>query len=201
MKLSQSRRGFLLAVLAGACLLPSSVSTAATTVLGSGPDSSFMVLQSPNLGARTYEIKYTFSSGTSQDGYFLLSQVLASDPTLTAGIANYGTASNPNYFLNQFTYNSVTEVSVSSFPYAPYWAQWVSGGAAGYPSALPVAGGTWTSGSGMSAPYRFIAPGSWDAFYYSDGRTAPSISPVPETSSALLAVLGSMVIFRRRRNG
>jgi hypothetical protein len=196
MKLSQSRRGFLLAAFAGACLLPSSISNAANVIIGSGPDTSYLVLQSTNLGIRTYEINYTFGSSAAQDGYFLLSQVLGSVPTLTAALTNYGSAATPNYFVSQFSFNSITEGSAGP----NYWAQWVSGGAAGYPSASPIASGTWTSGSGMSAPSRLIAPGSWDAFYFSDGRTAPSVSPVPETSSALLAVLGSFVIFRRRRN-
>ena len=198
MKSSPSRRGFLLAVLTGVCLLPSA-SIAAITVLGSGPDSSYLVLESPNLGVRTYEVHYTYNSGGSQDAYFLLSEVLSADPLLTAGIGNFGTPSAPNYFVNSFTFNSVTETSVSSPPYVPYWAQWVSGGQAGYPTALPVASGTWDYGSGISSPYRLIAPGSWDALYYSDGSTAPSVAPIPETSSALLAVLGSLVVFKRHR--
>lgn len=200
MKSSPSRRGIFLAVLVGVCLLPS-VSNAATTVVGSGPDSSFLVLQSPNLGVRTYQIHYTYTSGGSQDAYFLLSEVLFADRLLTAAIANFGMPSAPNYFVNSFTYNSITETSVSSSPYVPFWAQWVSGGQAGYPTASPVASGAWDFGSGISSPYRLIAPGSWDALYYSDGTTAPSVSPVPEMSSALLGVLGSLVIFRRRRNG
>ncbi|MES2439856.1 MAG: hypothetical protein V4584_12340 [Verrucomicrobiota bacterium] len=199
MKLSQSRRGFLLAVLAGACLLPS-ISTAATTVVGSGPDSSFLVLESPNLGVRTYEIHYTYNSGASQDGYFLLSQVLASDTSITTSLINYGTVPAPNYIVDAMTFNSVTETSVSVSPYVPYWSHWVSGGQAGFPSASPVASGTWGFGSGISSPYRLIEPGSWDALFYSNGSTQPSVSPIPETSSALLGVIGSFVIFRRRRN-
>jgi hypothetical protein len=199
MKSSPSRRGVLLAVLAGSCLLPS-VSTAAITVLGSGPDSSFLVLQSPNLGVRTYEIHYTYSSGTSQDGYFLLSQVLASGSSITSVLINYNTPSLPNYITDSFTFNSVTETSTPWPDPGPAWSHWVSGGQAGWPAAAPIASGTWQFGSGMSAPYRLIEPGSWDAFYYSDGVTTPSVSPVPEMSSVLLGALGSLVIFRRRRN-
>ncbi len=199
MKLSQSRRGFLLAVLAGACLLPS-VSTAAITVVGTGPDSSFLVLESPNLGVRTYEIHYTYSSGTSQDGYFLLSQVLGSDSTITAALSNYGSVAAPNYIVDAISLNSVAETGVSSPPYAPYWSHWVSGGQAGFPAASPIASGTWGYGSGLSAPFRLIAPGSWDALSYSDGSVAPIVSPVPEPSAALLGVAGALVIFRRRRH-
>lgn len=198
MKLSQSRRGFLLVAIAGTCLLPS-ISIAANIIVGTGNDTSYLVLQSTNLGVRTYVIHYTYSAGTSQDGYSLLSQVLALDNSVTASLSNFGTLATPNYIVNSFTYNSVTETSVSSSPYVPYWAHWVSGGEAGYPTASPVASGAWDYGSGVSAPFRLIAPGSWDALYYSNGSTAPSVAPVPETSSAVLVILGSLVIFKRRR--
>lgn len=200
MKPNQSRRGFLAVVIAGACLLPS-ISSAATMVVGTGSDTSYYVLQSPNLGVRTYEVRYTYNASLLQDEYFLINQVLAGDTSLTADLDNsFGTPSNPNYLLNSLTYNSVTELGVSTPPYTPYWAQWVSGGQAGFPTASPVTSGSWTFGSGMSAPYRLIAPGSWDARYFSDGSSAPSIVPVPETSSALLAILGSLVAFKRRRH-
>jgi len=200
MKPNQSRRGFLAVVIAGACLLPS-VSNAATIVVGTGPDTSYYVLQSPNLGVRTYEVRYTYNASLMQDEFFLISQVLAGDASLTAVLDNsFGTVNNPNYLLNSITYNSVTELGVATPPYTPYWAQWVSGGQAGYPTASPITSGSWTFGSGMSAPYRLIAPGSWDARYFSDGSSPPSVAPIPETSSALLTLLGPLVIFRRRRN-
>ena len=203
MKLSQSRRGFLLAVVAGTCLFPS-ISHAANIVVGTGNDTSYLVLQSTNLGVRTYEIHYTYSSGTSQDGYFLLGQVLAGDSSIAVSLSDYGTPSSPNYIVDSFTFNSVTETGVFAPPYVPYWSHWVSGGEAGYPTASPIASGSWDYGSGISAPYRLIAPGSWDGLFYSDGSTAPSVAPsvapIPETSSALLAVLGSVVLFKRRRN-
>jgi len=203
MKSSPSRRGIFLAVLAGVCLLPS-VSNAAITVVGSGADSSFLVLESPNLGVRSYEIHYTYNASSSQDTYFLLSVVLSSEPSLTAGIGNFGTSSAPNYYVNSFTYNSITETSVSSAPYVPYWAQWVAGGA-GFqnpdysfnPGAAPT--GSWSSGYGIST--HLVTPGSWDALFYSDGNTQPSVAPVPETSSVMLGMLAALVVFRRRRNG
>jgi hypothetical protein len=195
MKLSQSRRGFLAVVIAGACLLPS-VSSAATILVGSGPDTSFLVLESPNLGARTYEIRYTYNASASQDGYFLLSQVVTFDSNYTLDLNNdYGTPSAPNYFLNSISYNNVADTGAGS-----YWAHWVARGQAGYPTASPKPAGTWSLGSGISSPYRLIAPDSWDALYFSDGNFAPSVAPVPETSSALLTLLGSLVIFKRRRN-
>lgn len=199
MKSSPSRRGFFLAVLAGACLLPS-VSNAAITVIGSGSDTSYLVLESPNLGVRTYEIHYTYNSGTTQDGYFLLSQVLASESSITSGLLNYGSPSSPNYITNSFSSGGITETNTPWPDPGPSWSHWVSGGLAGYPTASPQPAG-WQFGSGISAPYRLISPGSWDALFYSDGATQPGVSPIPETSTALLGLIGSFVIFRRRRNG
>ena len=199
MKTSQSRRGFLLAVVAGACLLPS-VSHAANIIVGSGSDTSYFVLQSTNLGERTYEVHYTYSPGTSQDGFFLLDQIMAADTTITLVLNDFGSSQAHNYFVDSITYNGVIEANDFSPPdFAPYWSHWVSGGEAGFPTPSPVASGTWGLGSGISSPYRLIAPGSWDALYYSDGLSVPSVAPVPETSSAFLAVLGSVAIFKRRR--
>jgi hypothetical protein len=198
MKLNQSRRGFLLAVLAGVCLLPS-ISRAAYINVGTGNDTSYLVLESPNLGTQTYAVNYTYDMNQPQDGYFLLSQVAqATTSTLTMDIINYGSGT-PNYILNSITFNGTTEINASSSPYTPYWAQWVSGGEAGYPSESPVASGTWSFGSGLSDPYRLIVPGSTDALYFSDGNTAPTVAPIPETSSAMLSIIGSLVIFKRRR--
>ena len=207
MKLSQSRRGFLAVVIAGVCLLPS-VSSATTTVVGTGPDSSFLVLESPNLGVRTYEVRYTYSSGASQDGYFLLGQVIASDANYSISLTNYGSIPAPSYFVNSISYNGTPETNNPLPPdYAPYWVHWVSGGM-GYQDPPPTYSfnpgvptpGIWTTGYGISSPSRLIAPGSWDALFFSDGASAPSIAPIPETSSALLALFGSLVIFKRRRS-
>jgi hypothetical protein len=198
MKPSKSRRGFLAVVIAGACLLPS-VSSAATTVVGTGPDTSYFVLESPNLGIRTYEIHYTYNAGNPQDAFFLLNQVLAADLSVTASILNFGTPTEPNLFVNSFTFNLITETSASSSPFVPFWAHWVAGGEAGFPTAAPVTTSDWVAGSGISSPFRLIAPGSSDALYFSDGNTKPSISPIPEPSVALAALLGSFVWLASRR--
>ena len=199
MKLSQSRRGFFLVVLAGACLLPS-VSSAAVTVVGTGPDSSFLVLESPNLGVLTYEVRYTYNPGSPLDAYFLLREVQTAESYVIVK-SNYGTASAPNYFIDSIN----GEASTFSPPYL-YWAQWVSGGF-GFQGPPPTYNfdpgvptlGIWTEGFGVST--HTITPGSWDALVYSDGSTQPSIAPIPETSSALLSILGTTLVFRRRRNG
>jgi hypothetical protein len=197
MLLRKIRRGFLPAAVAGLCLL-SSATHAANILVGTGPDTSYFVLESPNLGSRTYEISYTYDAMAMQDGFTLLNSLFGADSMLTADIVNYGPAMAPNYFVNAFTFNSVSEVAASSSPFVPYWAHWVSGGDAGFPSANPVASETWTEGFGISSPYRLIEPGSWDALVYSDGSMAPSVAPVPEPSAVLMVVAGSLVLLRRR---
>lgn len=193
------RSGFLPAAAAGFCLL-SSATHAANILVGSGADTSYFVLESPNLGSRTYEISYTYDAQAMQDGFTLLNSLLGADSMLTADLANFGTATEPNFFVNSFTFNSVSEVAASSGSFVPYWAHWVSGGEAGFPSATPVEEETWSVGSGISSPFRLIEPGSWDALVFSDGSSAPSVAPVPEPSALLLLATGALVFFRKRRS-
>jgi hypothetical protein len=196
MKTNTRRRGIALSALAGFALL-STAAHAANIIVGIGSNTSYLVLESTNIGVRTYEVRYTSSPG--QDGKFLLDQVLAGDSSLTMAFTNFGSIPAPNYILDSITHNSVTEINAGFPTFSPYWAQWVSGGDAGFPAAMPVPNGSWTAGSGMSSPYRFIAPGSWDAYVYSDGSILPSVTPVPETSSLSFAVLGALLILRRRK--
>jgi hypothetical protein len=196
MKTHPFRRGVVLSAVAGLVLL-SSVARAANIIVGTGGTTSYVVLESGNLGVRTYEVRYTAASG--QDGRFLLDQVLAGDSSLSMVFINYGSIPAPNFILDSITANSVTETNTGFPTYSPYWAHWVSGGAAGFPTASPVTSGSWTVGSGMSSPYRLIAPGSWDAYVFSDGTGQPSVAPVPETSTLTLAALGALCIVRRRR--
>jgi hypothetical protein len=73
MKTSPSRRGLLLAAIAGACLFPAT--SDAMISVGSGPDVSHFSLESPNLGVREYEIRYTYNATAPKDAYFLLNQI------------------------------------------------------------------------------------------------------------------------------
>jgi hypothetical protein len=196
MKLSQSRRGFLAVVIAGACLLPIN-SYAANIIVGAGNDTSYLVLQSSNLGVRTYEVRYTAANGP-YNARFLFDQAIAEDPSLTVSFGQFGTFGTPpvpNYFVNSINgESSLTD----------YWAHWVSGGSGfqgpppdfNFDPGTPTLG-TWTLGYGIST--HTLAPGSWDALFLSNGATQPSVVPIPEPSVVVTALLGSFVLFARRR--
>jgi hypothetical protein len=198
MKTSQSRRGLLLAAIAGACLFPN-ISKGTNIIVGSGLDVSYFTLESPNLGIRNYEVHYAYNATSPRDGYFLLAQIILADPTISARLMNYGSGKAPNYIVDSITYGGVTETNETIDPYVPYWAHWASGGNAGWPTAAPIPSDSWTLGSGISSPYRLISPGSRDALFFSDGISTPSVSVIPETSSIMLVILGSIVSFKRRR--
>lgn len=197
MKLSQSRRGFLAVVIAGVCLLPID-SHAANIIVGAGNDTSYLVLQSLNLGVRTYEVRYTAANGP-YNARFLFDQATAEDPSLTVSFGQFGTFGTPpvpNYFVNSINgESSLTD----------YWAHWVSGGLGfqgsrpfpdSFESGAPTSG-IWTLGFGIST--HTLTPGSWDALYLSDGGSPPSITPIPEPSVTLTALLSSFVLLARRR--
>lgn len=191
---SLKRRGFLRAAAAGICLLHAPVQ-ASTILIGSGADSSFFLLESSNIGQRSYEIRYTYDAASPKDGAFLLQQIIASDSSVMMQV--FG---NDNIYVDSISFGGVTEQGLQMPPWEPYWAHWVAGGGAGFPAAEPIADGVWTQGSGLSGPYRIIAPGSSDALKFSDFTTSPSRAPIPEPSSVLLAASACLVFLKRRRS-
>jgi len=191
---SLTRRGFFRAAAAGVFLLHAPVE-ASTIIIGSGADRSFFLLESPNIGQRSYEIRYTYDAAAPQDGAFLLQQIIASDSSVMIQV--FG---NDNIYVDAIRFGGVTEQGLQMPPWEPYWAHWVAGGAAGFPAAEPVADGVWTQGSGLSGPYRIIAPGSSDALKFSNYTTSPSSAPIPEPSSVLLAGSAFLVFLKRRRS-
>jgi len=198
MKYTTTRRRLIRSVIAGICLLPFA-SNAANIVVGSGSDTSYLVLESGNLGVRTYEVRYNAADGP-YDAKFLFDKALVGDMTLSASFTNSGSPSVPNFFVS-----SINGEAGSSSPPWTWWVHWVSGGLGfqnpnySFNSGTPTPG-SWSTGFGISAPYRLIAPGSWDALVFSDGSLLPSVSPIPEPSSLLVSSLGALLVFRRRRN-
>ncbi|WP_035605889.1 PEP-CTERM domain protein [Haloferula sp. BvORR071] len=184
--------------LALASLLAAAAQAGAAVIsIGSGADSAFFVLESANIGSRTYEIHFDNNVSEPLDGYDLLQMVDAFEPNLSVLAFNFGSEEAPNYFVNSITWQGVTETNAEDF--SAYWGQFVAGGQAGFPAASPVPAGTWTFGSGLSAPSRVVEPGSWDGLVFGDGSLAPGVNPVPEPASALLALGGLLAFLKRRR--
>lgn len=174
-----------------------------TGTYGSGSSVSYLLIQSSSFSTNPlwYEFRYDYNPTSPLDTYAMFSTIVAGDPLLDAVFVNYGDLESPNYFLDSISYNGVTLTNTGAPTYAPYWAQWVSGGESGYPTAEPIASGSWSYGSGLSDPYRYLAPGSWDGFVYNDGFTPPDTAPVPEPNTWILICLGSVLIvglIRRR---
>jgi len=62
--------------------------------------------------------------------------------------------------------------------------------------------GSWSQGSGISAPFRFVEPGSWDALVYADFETPPGVRPIssiPDSGGIALCGIAALAIgfFRR----
>lgn len=199
--LSHALRG-----LAAALLLVVSITfTQAQTLTGSygtGADTSYLVFQADAFGPNplVFAYNYDYNPASPLDGYALLVAVFSADPLLDGDFLNFGSPEEPNYFLNSVTYDGLTLTNTPAPAFQPYWVQWVSGGEAGYPTAEPVDLGAWAFGSGASAPYRYLAPGSWDGYIFNDGSTPPSITPIPEPSAIILVALGGGLFLLRRNS-
>jgi PEP-CTERM motif len=172
--------------------------------IGTGEDVSYAVIEAQQFGIPlVFAYHYTYDPAEPLDGYALLNAIDSADPALSFGFLNFGDDESPNYFLNSVTYGSTTLTSTPFPDVGPFWAQWVSGGTAGFPTAAPIELGVWTFGSGISSPYRTIEPGSSEGLVFNLGDTPPSISPVPEPQSSVLLLAGITVVLwmlRRRRH-
>jgi len=185
------------------CAWPLTTTAMAVTIkVGSGPLTSHFVLESPNVGTRVYDVHYGNGGPTPVDAYDLFDAILAADPLVSATVWNFGSAQVPNYFIAGITFGGVTEANTALPPYAPSWTHWVAGGEAGFPAAAPVPSGSWSQGSGISAPFRFVEPGSWDALVYADFETPPGVRPIssiPDSGGIALCGIAALAIgfFRR----
>ena len=193
---------FLLAAAALALALTAQAQTL-TGSYGTGSAVSYLVIQGTAFSTVPlwYEFHYDYNPTSPLNTYSMLTTIIAGDPLLDAVFINYGDEESPNYFLDSISYNGMTLTNTGAPAYEPYWAQWVSGGESGYPMAEPIASGSWSYGSGLSDPYRYLAPGSWDGFVYNAGFTPPDMAPVPEPQSWVLLLLGGALIvgFIRRK--
>lgn len=185
--------------LGAACLLLFSSAFAATTFIGTygtGKDVVYVSLESPTWGIRHYKVRFDYSATNAFDGYDAFNTINLNDPDITL---NWQSSSFGQYLKSIQLAGYAKEENSSTAPYV-YWAQWVAGGKAGHPVANDVPFNSWTFGSGVSAPYRIITPGSNEVFVFGTGA-APSFNPIPEPSFAMvLLVAGGAVFLKRKRN-
>ena len=182
--------------------------TAATTMdfieVGTGSDSSFLIIDSPNIDERTYEVFYDFDSANPLGADDLLSIIGSEDSSIMFELGNFGDPTNQ--FLNSITFDGVTEAGGDNIG----WIQWSAGGGAGFPTPNPIEGGEWTLGSGVSAPFRAVEPGSSDTVIFTNPLfneagdfvpAPPSFDPVvvPEPSGLALLAFGSLLLVGRRQ--
>lgn len=189
---------FLLPSLITPGLLASSASAVIIQV-GSGADTSQVLIEAPAFGVLDYRVSYDYTPGIGQDAFFLLGRIVAEDSRFSADPVIAGGLGDENYFLSAITFAGSTQATPGDF--SEFFNHYVSGGSAGFPAedVVPVAREAWTSGSGVSAPFRQIAPGSSDALIFGAFGTQPSSLPVPEPSTALFGTLALIGLTKRRR--
>ncbi len=188
----------LLGLAVVACL--ASNASATTLTVGMGSDSSFVILESPNVGLRTYEVFYDFDASNPLGTDDLLITIGSEDPTIMFNLM--GDPANPS--LESIEFNGVTEGGPFALG-APFWGLWVAGGQNGFdpddfsPAPVPIPSETWTSGAGFAEPFRIVEPGSSEALLFGTVFAPPTFDPVPEPSSAFLLGAGSLLIIARRK--
>ncbi len=171
--------------------------------IGTGPDSSILVIEAAEFGPpQVYQWNYTYNPLAPFSTADLIAAVDSAISGLNFTLLYGGT------FLDAIEYSSLTLTNEFNPPYAPFWAQWVSGGKSGIPlESKP--DGVWSAGFGITA--REIAPGSWDGFRFNGAydveppydviSAPPSLSPIPEPSAVALLAAGGilLVTYARKR--
>jgi len=184
----------------------SSTPARAQAIVGTGPDSSHLVIEAAAFGAPlVYEYNYTYDPLNPLTTTDMLIAVDAAVADISVELL-YGGA-----FLNGVTYIPLTLTlsnSVTPPDFSPFWAQWVSGGESGDPLA-PMPDNIWSDGYGPAS--RTLEPGSWDGFIFNGAygpapdyflvSAPPSVLPVPEPSTVLLLTFcaAGVLILRKRR--
>jgi len=200
-KMKSSALGLLLAVFGG--LISQTTSGLGQIQVGTGPDSSFLVVEAAAFGAPlVYQWNYTYNVSAPPSTADMITAVDLVTLELNFTILYGGT------FLDSIEHSGLTLTNASDYPYSPFWAQWVSGGTSGSP-LVSKPSGVWSAGYGIT--YRELAPGSWDGFIFNGVYDSnppydvispgPSMAPVPESSSLTLlaAAILLLVIHARKR--
>ncbi len=198
------KKRFLAFVVATLGILACQPSALAQIQVGTGPDSSFLVIEAVDFGSPlVYQWNYSYNVLAPPSTADMITAIDLVTLDLNITLLYGGT------FLDSIEYSSLTLTNSDVYPYSPFWAQWVSGGTSGDP-LISKPSGVWSAGYGVAN--RELAPGSWDGFIFNgvydsvppyDVISAPpSVAPVPESSSFIL-LAGTMILLlcyvRRKR--
>ena len=195
----------LVAVVSGMVTLQSAPAATLTSA-GMGGDSSFLVLETPLLGVLEFEVFYDFDPSVPIGTTDLLRIIADSNSLFMVDFSEFGSAEQPNEFLNSVTFDGVTEAQPADF--SAFFGFFGAGGQTGtiqdasgafVPAPESISFNSFTSTAGLSAPFRIVEPGSTDAIVFGPFGTEPSFDPIPEPSTVLLLSAFSLLSLRRRR--
>jgi len=184
-------RSLLAAAALGAMLLVPSVTEAAPIAVGSGSNTAELTFNWYD-GSLEQVVVYDVSFGDGSIDGFDLSQIAGNnDADLSLTWSNFGTETDPNYFLDIASYDTgsgtVTgDGATFDSETAPenFWHQWVDLDGSG----------DWSLGSGASATT--ITDGDRQGWVFGSDSEPTS---VPEPASVALIGLGAAAMFTRRR--
>ena len=186
-----------------------SASAVVLTTVGTGEDSSFLVVETPELGTLGFEVFYDFDPLVPIGTTDLLEIIAGGQPLFSFTVNNaFGTPEQANAFLTSVTFDGVTVTpppfdgtfTDESLRFIILGAGGQTGLAANFsPDPQPIASNSFIPTSGISAPFRVVEPGSTDAILFGPASTLPSFAPIPEPSAALLLLVGCGFLGRRTR--
>jgi hypothetical protein len=205
-----------LATLIFGLTLPASRAAVITKDYGSGPDTTYLLLQfAGSVDSVLYTYHFTYNAASHFTGAALFLALDSADAQLN--LTSFGTPSE-NFYVDQVAYDGYSEPTGNEDG-TFYWNYFVSGGLQQdvdpntfqlIPNQFTAApDGVW-SGASVGGSNRIVEPGSWDAWVFGEYDenfnyigAQPGVAPVPEPSPLAMLTIGGLALglfLRRRRH-